>query len=87
MATPQTPAGNDFTRWVEEKSEAVDHERHKSFRLFFNKFNALLCTHLITVCPRLWRLGASPGTVWGAATSTISCHSPSWRWFQGAAGG
>ena len=23
MATPQTPAGNDFSRWVEEKSEAV----------------------------------------------------------------
>ena len=23
MASPQTPAGNDFARWVEEKSEAV----------------------------------------------------------------
>ena len=23
MATPQTPAGNDFARWVEEKSDAV----------------------------------------------------------------
>ena len=23
MASPQTPTGNDFARWVEEKSEAV----------------------------------------------------------------